>query len=557
MSHHTRRLLAALGSDPAVPADADLLARFARTRDAGAFELLVHRHAPLVLRACRGVLRDRHAAEDAAQATFLALARQAGSVHGSTLPGWLFRVARRVAVRAARRPLPTADADPDALPVVPTPMPDPSEVRALHDELARLPEAYRSPLLLAYFEGLTYAEVARRLGGPLGTVTGRVARAKTALAVRLARRGFAPAVLAVAADAVPPGFAAATTGAAVEFSAGPGTAGAVVTELAVREVRRASATRVGRVACAVAVCGAVALGLGVATGGDAPAPQPPAPQTPAPPPLVPAKVTLTAVVGKTFAAAPVTTDLQRRLLDAPPAARAVVLVNGPALFRDPSATDPLVNGAASSRDLTTIDPAALESDDLLTALAGCRPEKGRSVAVVHFHYPPSPATSAAGRRLLELTLEGVAGRAGFVPTLRTTHHNVEFGFAGYVRPLLDSAGPGRVAQGAKEDDAESAVGDERVRAYPVRTPLSRVLAGPVGGVVDVRVRLDLRDGDRVPGEVDRSARAALAALALPRGQTVNFLFRVGERDAGSADRLRRMMRDCTSTHGLMPGTLSY
>ena len=55
-------------------------------------------------------------------------------------------------------------------------------------------------------------------------------------------------------------------------------------------------------------CGAVAVGLGVATGGDVPVPQPPAPQTPAPPPLVPAKVTLTAVVGKTFAVAPVVTD---------------------------------------------------------------------------------------------------------------------------------------------------------------------------------------------------------------------------------------------------------
>src|SRR5262245_43089292 len=98
-----RHLVAALGPDPDVPADADLLERFVRDRDAGAFELLVWRHAALVFRVCRGILRDQHAAEDAAQATFLALARQAGSVgRTGSVAGWLFRVARRIAVRAAR-----------------------------------------------------------------------------------------------------------------------------------------------------------------------------------------------------------------------------------------------------------------------------------------------------------------------------------------------------------------------------------------------------------------------------------------------------------------------
>lgn len=80
MPRPPHRLLAALGTDEAGPTDADLLARFSTQRDAGAFELLVYRHAPLVLRVCRTALRDRHAAEDAAQAVFLALARQAGAV---------------------------------------------------------------------------------------------------------------------------------------------------------------------------------------------------------------------------------------------------------------------------------------------------------------------------------------------------------------------------------------------------------------------------------------------------------------------------------------------
>jgi len=98
------QMWAALGPRPAGPSDADLLARFAAARDEGAFELLVWRHAGMVLRACRGVLRDHHAAEDAAQAAFLALARRASAVgRRGTVAGWLYRVARRIAGRAARR----------------------------------------------------------------------------------------------------------------------------------------------------------------------------------------------------------------------------------------------------------------------------------------------------------------------------------------------------------------------------------------------------------------------------------------------------------------------
>ena len=81
--------------------DADLLTRFAATRDEAAFELLVWRHAGLVLHVCRQMLRDEHAVEDAFQATFLVLFRKAGSVlRGEALPGWLHRVASRASLRA-------------------------------------------------------------------------------------------------------------------------------------------------------------------------------------------------------------------------------------------------------------------------------------------------------------------------------------------------------------------------------------------------------------------------------------------------------------------------
>src|SRR5688572_17101587 len=94
-------LRAACGPNPGGPTDHELVAKFAAGRDEGSFELLVWRHAGMVLRTCRSVLRDHQAAEDAAQATFLALARQAGSVgRRGTVAGWLYRVARRIAARA-------------------------------------------------------------------------------------------------------------------------------------------------------------------------------------------------------------------------------------------------------------------------------------------------------------------------------------------------------------------------------------------------------------------------------------------------------------------------
>src|SRR5438874_11698755 len=105
MSQHAIRdyLRAAVGVEAGGAADAELLARFAATRDESAFELLVWRHAALVQRVCRAVLRDRHAAEDAAQATFLALARKARTFAGrGSVVGWLYRVARRAALRLAR-----------------------------------------------------------------------------------------------------------------------------------------------------------------------------------------------------------------------------------------------------------------------------------------------------------------------------------------------------------------------------------------------------------------------------------------------------------------------
>jgi RNA polymerase sigma factor (sigma-70 family) len=215
-----RKYLRAAGLDPANGAtDAELIAQFAENRDEAAFELLVFRHAGLVQRACRAVLHDHHAAEDAAQATFLALARKAGTITGrGTVVGWLYRVARRVAVRASKRRVPVAVAE-----LYDAPARAPAELEAdlaaaICAEVDRLPERYRVPVLLCFFEGLTHTEAARRAGVPVGTIAGRLARAKDLLAKRLSRRGLALA--SVALPVVSGTFAGSTARAACEFAAG-------------------------------------------------------------------------------------------------------------------------------------------------------------------------------------------------------------------------------------------------------------------------------------------------------------------------------------------------
>ena len=91
-------------------------------------------------------------------------------------------------------------------------------IEALHEELGRLPEAYRKAIVLCYFEGLTHEQAANRLRWPVGTVSVRLQRARKLLGDRLTRRGLAPvALLLTAASAsetgaavTPPALAAAT-----------------------------------------------------------------------------------------------------------------------------------------------------------------------------------------------------------------------------------------------------------------------------------------------------------------------------------------------------------
>jgi RNA polymerase sigma factor (sigma-70 family) len=198
--------------------DGQLMTRFVADREGSeaAFRMLLARHGPMVLGVCRRILDDPHAAEDAFQATFLVLVRKARMLRDQDrLTSWLYGVALRTARKArateSRRRLVEGRA------VQETPRSEgrdsrQAELRAVIDEeIHRLPEHYRLPLVLCHLEGLQHEEVAERLGCPVGTVESRLFRARQRLRAGLVRRGLAPAFIGVLGALRPPNASASLT----------------------------------------------------------------------------------------------------------------------------------------------------------------------------------------------------------------------------------------------------------------------------------------------------------------------------------------------------------
>ena len=198
----------------------------------------------MVLAVCRQALPSFHDAHDAFQATFLVLVRRVRSIHGrGSLAGWLFGIARRVAARArveaARRQRHLQKLQhryPAVRDSAETLLPGEPEVdyRSLFEEIDALPERFRLPVVLHYFEGLSTEAIALRLGCGAERFSRGSARARRRLRARLERRGVSlPASLPVVGGAnrslpdsnVPPllfqvtaraGSCSARAGAAVE-----------------------------------------------------------------------------------------------------------------------------------------------------------------------------------------------------------------------------------------------------------------------------------------------------------------------------------------------------
>jgi RNA polymerase sigma factor (sigma-70 family) len=203
------------GDSPDHRTDDQLLELYCTRRDEEAFAALVARHGRMVLGVCERLLGHREDAEDAFQATFLVLAQKATAVRrGAPLGNWLYGVASRLA-RFARRARGRRQARERQRASEPNLSPEPrsaEEFGALDEELARLPEVLRAPLLLCYLSGHTQPQAARQLGWSVATLRRRLVQGRALLRLRLARRGVAPAaLLAATPSAVTTATAAALT----------------------------------------------------------------------------------------------------------------------------------------------------------------------------------------------------------------------------------------------------------------------------------------------------------------------------------------------------------
>ncbi len=301
---------AVLHADAAGGTDGQLLERFVAAGDPAALAALVRRHGPMVWGVCCRALGRPHDAEDAFQATFLVLARRAASVRPREAVGnWLYGVAHQTA-RKARATLAKRAAREKQVAALPEPATtdhDSSpDLRPLLDqELARLPDKYRSAVVLCDLEGKTRQEAARALGLPEGTVASRLARARAQLARRLARYGLAVSGAALAAELaraaaaeVPAPLLGATVVGLARFAAGTAAPEALSAQVAALTESVVNAMLLTRLKIALAVLAAALLGTaavsyavptpGPAGPTTAPERPPPAPRGAAPAPAGPA-----------------------------------------------------------------------------------------------------------------------------------------------------------------------------------------------------------------------------------------------------------------------------
>src|SRR5215471_12078551 len=180
-------------------ADGQLLECFVSHRDEAAIAALVRRHAQMVWGVCQRILRNHHDVEDAFQATFLVLVRNAASIKRRQMfASWLYAVARLTALKARATMANRESREKQVHEMRETEAVTErdlwSEMQPLLDqEVSRLPDKYRVAVIMCDLEGNTHKEAARQLEIPEKTVTTRLLKARKMLAKRLSRRGLAVA----------------------------------------------------------------------------------------------------------------------------------------------------------------------------------------------------------------------------------------------------------------------------------------------------------------------------------------------------------------------------
>ena len=488
------RFLSGLADPVAGLSDADVLGRYADRRDPQAFAELVRRFGPVVLGVCRRALGDGPDADDAFQATFLSLARQAGRVRdGAALPAWLHRVAARTAGRArARRqpPAPTPDVASPADPFADVVWRDLR--RVLDDELDRLPEKYRGPVVLCLLDGCTRDEAARRLGYSLNTLKRRLDAGRALLRDRLTRRGLGPVAVA-AGVATADGLRAAVpdqlAGVTARFAAPVPAVPAAVAALA------GPTTRVtGRGVLAAAAAAVVLAAAYVVVAPEPPAEAPARPAAAPPPAVKPAAPPAAGSVEKPgFFLWPIRTDLQKELA---PGAGVYVLIDG---------TPALADGSVAVRKLPL--------KDLREALELHRKADG---AVSIYLFFPRNAGGAEEHETLRYAAIGVAHEAGAAKVMGRLHlMNTDDTWADIRAPYT----------GARDnpDATEPATSDGGVKVYPVRTAFSRFLSSDADCVA-VLPPLG-NDAAAVPETVRKAVTRAVAKVNPPRKRRLHFVIR--------------------------------
>ena len=272
---HLRRIMVSGGN----ASDGKLLCMFIEQRDEAAFEALVRRHGKMVLGVCRRLLHQQQDVEDAFQSVFLVLVRKAKSIRPREMVGnWLYGVARQTAIRVRSMNAKNRRRE-RQVKVIPEPAPTKQEARddatdMLDQELSRLPDKYRVVIVLCELEGRSRKDVAKHLGWPEGTVSGRLARGRAMLAKRLAKRGLVLSAEAVAvllsqnaaSASVSPALVSATVKAASVLSASQAaTISAKVVAITKGVLMSMWLTKLKTATVAVGMLGAMVLGICSAT----------------------------------------------------------------------------------------------------------------------------------------------------------------------------------------------------------------------------------------------------------------------------------------------------